>query len=502
MATRWHVNGEKKPGKCVAPAGRCPFGADAPHYGTKHEAEAAAEALIEREMTGFAGGSGDADGGVRDAFAPDCGFVVDAAGRFYRDNGEDVTSVCGVDIAQWGSSRDDFVDVIDGGGEYALNADAGGVDTVARVNGGVVEGDFSAEGMFDVRLDEVTGDAEIGGLNGLVEADGTVRQSRITLVSGDASVSRVGDYSSIGRVTGGNVWAVSDGGLVHFVSHTGRVDNVLSGGRVGAAQGGGVVNLVNGKGATVGLVDGGDADGASGGVVRRVSGGGSVETVTGRGVVEIVGAGGDVDVVDGNGSVRLVTCGGHVEHLLGASSLDVNEGVVGFVGSPTAPTDGNGGAVLADNRAGGRVECVRAGGVVDENLGEVDTVLSGGAVNGLRGCGEVGSLLGRVGYLGGPDARVWVMGGSEDAWAEISLVRCSASVNEGDEMRVIPAVCFVSSYSRINFETSNAEEALACIGRVDRVALEAGLIDIRYRGRDGESLVPLLMEREGVSVEE
>lgn len=210
----------------------------------------------------------------------------------------------------------------------------------------------------------------------------------------------------------------------------------------------------------------------------------------------------NVDVVDGNGSVRLVTRGGHVEHLLGASSLDVNEGVVGFVGSPTAPTDGNGGAVLADNRAGGRVECVRAGGVVDENLGEVDTVLSGGVVNGLRGGGEVGSLLGRVGYLGGPDARVRSMGGSEGAWAEISLVRCSASVNEGDEMRVIPAVGFVSSYSRINFETSNAEEALACIGRVDRGALEAGLVDIRYRGRDGESLVPLLMEREGVSVEE
>ena len=438
MATRWHVNGEKKPGKCVAPAGRCPFGADAPHFGSKREAQAAAEELIAREMTGFAGGSGDADEGVRDAFAPDCGFVVDAAGRFYRDNGEDVTSVCGVDVAQWGSSRDDFVDVIDGGGSHALNADTGSVDTVARVNGGVVEGDFSAEGMFGVRLDEVTG----------------------------------------------------------------RVDNVLSGGRVGAVEGGGVVNLVNGKGATVGLVDGGDADGASGGVVRRVSGGGSVETVTGRGVVEIVGAGGDVDVVDGNGSVRLVTRGGHVEHLLGASSLDANEGVVGFVGSPIAPTDGNGGAVLADNRAGGRVECVRAGGVVDENLGEVDTVLSGGVVNGLRGGGEVGSLLGRVGYLGGPDARVRSMGGSEGAWAEISLIRCSASVNEGDEMRVIPAVGFVGPYSRVSFETSSAEEALACIGRVDRGALSAGLVDIRYRGREGESLLPLLREREGVSVEE
>ena len=496
------MNGEKKPGKCVAPAGRCPFGAETQHFGTKREAEAAAEELIAREMTGFAGGSGDADDGVREAFAPDSGFVVDAAGRFYRDNGEDVTSVCGADIAKWDGSNNSPVDVIDGGGSHALNADAGGAGAVARVNGGIVEGDFSADALFGVRLDEVTGDAEIGDLNGLVEADGTVRQSRITLVSGDASVSRVDADSAIGRVTGGNVWAVSDGGLVHFVSHTGRVDNVLSGGRVGAVEGGGVVNLVNGKGATVGLVDGGDADGASGGVVRRVSGGGSVETVTGRGVVEIVGAGGDVDVVDGNGSVRLVTRGGHVEHLLGASSLDVNEGVVWFVGSPTAPTDGNGGAVLADNRAGGRVECVRAGGVVDENLGEVDTVLSGGVVNGLRGGGEVGSLLGRVGYLGGPDARVRSMGGSEGAWAEISLVRCSASVNEGDEMRVIPAVGFVSLYSRINFETSNAEEALACIGRVDRGALEAGLVDIRYRGRDGESLVPLLMERDGVSVEE
>lgn len=467
MAVKWHVNGEKKPGKCVAPAGRCPFGADAPHYGTKREAEAAAEALIEREMTGFAGGSGDADDGVRDAFAPDCGFVVDAAGRFYRDNGEDVTSVCGADIAQWGSSRDDFVDVIDGGGEYALNADAGSAGAVARVNGGVVEGDFSAEGMFGVRLDEVTGDAEIGGLNGLVEADGTVRQSRITLVSGDASVSRVDADSAIGRVAGGEVGVVADGGLVSFVSHGGCVDNVLSGGRVSAVESGGVVNLVKGSG-----------------------------------VVAVVGAGGTVAEVDDIGIVHCVARGGRVDCLLGASLLESNEGVVGFVGSPTAPADGNGGAVLADNRAGGRVECVRAGGVVDENLGEVDTVLPGGAVLGLRDGGEVGSLLGRVGYLGGPDARVRSMGGSEGAWAEISLVRCSASVNEGDEMRVIPAVGFVGPYSRVSFETSSAEEALACIGRVDRGALEAGLVDIRYRGSEGESLLPLLREREGVSVEE
>ena len=87
------------------------------------------------------------------------------------------------------------------------------------------------------------------------------------------------------------------------------------------------------------------------------------------------------------------------------------------------------------------------------------------------------------------------------AWAEISLVRCSASVNEGDGARERPVVQFVGPYSRVSFETSSAEEALACIGRVDRGALEAGLVDIRYGGRKGESLVPLLREREGISAQ-
>ena len=63
-------------------------------------------------------------------------------------------------------------------------------------------------------------------------------------------------------------------------------------------------------------------------------------------------------------------------------------------------------------------------------------------------------------------------------------------------------VGFVGPYSRVSFETDDAAEALACIGRVDRGALEAGLVDIRYGGRKGESLLPLLMEREGVSVGE
>lgn len=503
MATRWHVNGEKKPGKCVAPAGRCPFGADAPHYGTKREAEAAAEALIEREMTGFAGGSGDADGGVRDAFAPDCGFVVDAAGRFYRDNGEDVTSVCGADIAQWGSSRDDFVDVIDGGGSHALNADTGSVDTVARVNGGVVEGDFSAEGMFGVRLDEVTGDAEIGGLNGLVEADGTVRQSRITLVSGDASVSRVGDYSSIGRVVGGDVWRV-EGGNVYFVSNGGRVDNVLSGGRVGAVESGGVVNWVNGEDSSVGVVMGGMGSSDRPGIVRSVGDGGVVEHVGERGIVGDVQDGGTVGEVSGEGGVQRVKSGGRVDAVVKNATVGDNEGVIGFVGSTSLPSSAaegadEPGAWLATNRSGGVVEQVRGGGRVQKNAGTVEAVSSGGIVERLADGGEVGSLHGRVSFMEGTVSQVKSMSGRENAWAEIGSVGHFATVQRGH--RGHPAVGRLGPYSRVHFESGNAREVLASIGRVDRGALEAGLVDVTF-GSDRESLLPLLREREGVSVEE
>ena len=475
MAVKWHVNGEGKPGKCGAKKGQCPFGADAPHFGTKREAEAAAEALIEREMAGFAGGSGDAGGGVRDAFAPDSGFVVDAAGRFYWRDGREARCVSGADVSQWDGGDGRSVDVIDGGGIYSLNADDGGTCMLSGVTGGTVGGCFSAVDVYGCQLDEVTGGAILSSVGDYRRENTSAPTSRINTLSDEATVMHLAAGCHVGSVTG----------MGRVMDVYGDVGSVSGRGRVTAVRDGGLVGRV-----------------VEDGVVGNVYGGGRVETVSGSGVVEVVGAGGTVDVVDGMGAVHCVTRGGRVDFLLGDAMLDSNEGVVGFVGSPTAPADGNGVAVLADNRAGGRVECVRAGGVVDENVGEVDTVLPGGAVLGLRGGGEVGSLLGRVGYLGGPDAHVRSMGGSEGAWAEISLVRCSASVNEGDEMRVIPAVGFVGPYSRVSFETSSAEEALACIGRVDRGALEAGLVDIRYRGRMGESLLPLLMGREGVSAGE
>jgi len=480
-------------------------GEPVPHFASLDEGE---RWLAEQEAAqrgGFTGGSGDADGGVRDAFAADSGFMVDAAGRFYRDNGEDVTSVCGADIAKWGASRDDFVDVIDGGGSHALNADTGSAGAVARVNGGVVEGDFSAEGMFGVRLDEVTGDAEIGGLNGLVEADGTVRQSRITLVSGDASVSRVGDYSSIGRVTGGDVWRV-EGGNVYFVSNGGRMESVGSGGRVGAVESGGVVNWVNGEDSSVGVVMGGMGSGERPGIVRNVLDGGVVEHVGERGIVGEVQDGGTVGEVSGEGSVQRVKSGGRVDAVVKNATVGDNEGVVGFVGSPTRPefaADGadEPGAWLAHNRSGGVVEHVRGSGRVQENAGAVQAVSCGGVVERLADGGEVVSLSGRVSFIEGASSRVESMSGRSRSWAEIGAVAYHATAQIGYGRREKPVVGRLGPYSRVHFESGNARDVLASIGRVDRGALKAGLVDVTY-GPRRESLFPLLREREGVSVEE
>lgn len=473
VAVKWHVNGEGKPGKCSAEKGPCPFGADAPHFGTKREAEAAAEELIARESSGFGGDAGSEDAGVRDAFASDSGFVVDAAGRFYRRDGEVATCVSGADVSRWNGSGDVFVDIIDGGGAHALNADRGQAHVLYDVNDGTVGGSFSAVSVYGCQLDEVTGNARLNNVGISYRSEtASAPVSTINVVSDNGRVLRLAPGCRVGSVTDGGWVRDVYGGNIGEVSGRGRVNVVTDGGLVGAV--------------------------VENGVVENVSGGGRVETVSGRGVVEYVTGDGTVDVVDGLGTVRCVTRGGRVEYMLGASSLDVNEGVVGFVGSPTAPAEGGYGASLADNRAGGRVECVRAGGVVHENMSEVDNVLPGGVVERVCDRGEVGSLLGRVGYVSGPDARVSAMGGSEGSWAEISLVRCSASVNEGDGARYRPVVGFVGPYSRVAFETSSAEEALACIGRVDRGALEAGLVDIRYRGRMGESLVPLLREREGL----
>ena len=197
---------------------------------------------------------------------------------------------------------------------------------------------------------------------------------------------------------------------------------------------------------------------------------------------------------------------GRVDAVVKNAVVGDNEGVIGFVGSPAAPSSagegaGEGGAWLVHNRSGGVVEHVRGGGRVQENAGMVEAVSSGGIVERLADGGEVGSLHGRVSFVEGTVSRVGSMSGSEGAWAEIGGVAFGASAQLGYGCRDKPVVGFVGPYSRVRFETGNAEEALACVGRVDRGALSAGLVDVTY-GVMGESLVPLLREREGVSVEE
>ena len=434
--------------------------------------------------------------GLREAFGGVDGLRVDAAGRFYRDNGEDVTCVSGADVARWDGGGDSMVDIIDGGGEYALNADGGHARVLSGVNGGVVGGRFRGVSVCGCRLDEVTGDARLNDVGDYRREDASAPVSRINVMSGNARVLRLAAGCHVGSVTGrSKVMKVN--GSVGVVSGSGVVASVLAGGRVGAVVDDGSVSHVEGDGATVCVVGGGQSGAARDGVVRSVAGGARVETVLGRGEVVEVGDGGVVDSVDGEGNVRRVLAGGLVDAVVGHASVDDNGGVIGFLGSPVMPPardDGARGARLVRNRDGGRVEVVRCGGRVKVSEGVVDRVSSGGVVDSLSGGGAVGSLSGRVGRVEGGAARVENMSGRADAWAEIGVVDYFATARRE---RGNPVVGRLGPYSRVHFESHNAREVLACIGRVDVGALEAGLVDVTYGSRR-ESLLPLLRERGGV----
>ena len=253
MAVKWHVNGEKKPGKCSARKGQCLFGADAPHYGSKREAQAAAEELIARESAGFGGGVA----GLREAFGGVDGLRVDAAGRFYWCDGEAAECVSGADVARWDGGGDSMVDIIDGGGEYALNADGGHARVLSGVNGGVVGGRFRGVSVCGCRLDEVTGDARLNDVGDYRREDASAPVSRINVMSGNARVLRLAAGCHVGSVTGRSKVMKVNGG-VGVVSGSGVVASVLAGGRVGAVVDDGSVSHVEGADgavATVGVVD-------------------------------------------------------------------------------------------------------------------------------------------------------------------------------------------------------------------------------------------------------
>lgn len=178
--------------------GQCPFGADAPHYGTRREAQAAVEELIAREAAGFGGGVA----GLREAFGGVDGLRVDAAGRFYWCDGEAVECVSGADVARWDGGGDSMVGIIDGGGSHALNADGGHARVLSGVNGGVVGGRFRGVSVCGCRLDEVTGDARLNDVGDYRCEDASVPVSRINVMSGNARVLRLAAGCHVGSVTG------------------------------------------------------------------------------------------------------------------------------------------------------------------------------------------------------------------------------------------------------------------------------------------------------------
>ena len=326
MAVKWHVNGEGKPGKCGAGAGKCPFGADAPHFGTKREAQAAAEKFLAASASGFSG-SIQAACGFCEAFPGDDAFMVDAAGRFYRRDGNEATVVTGDSVEQWDGASGRTVDIVNGGGVHELNVDDGYVRSVFGVNGGVVGGGFRANRVLGCWFDEVTGEATLSEVGGDRNESSREAASRINVLSGDARVLSLASNCHIGSVADNSKVNGVYGGSIGVVSGHGSVNIVQDGGRVSSVVDGGSVNRVEGDGATVGFIGGGLGVGERGGVVYRVHSGGHVETVAGRGAVEVVGPGGSVDTVDGKGRVQTVTSGGRVDFVLGDATVDCNEGV-------------------------------------------------------------------------------------------------------------------------------------------------------------------------------
>lgn len=414
VAVKWHVNDEKKPGKCSAGAGKCPFGADTPHFGTKREAEAAAEELIARESDGFGGA-------VKAPALTECGdgsgLAVDAAGRWYRD----------------GALVGGMVEAVREDGEMVVLAGDDGVSVVSdgntniRVAGGsfgdLVNVGYRTDYGYDDEIMSVVNDARVDRAFGLV----------VSQVGGDASIGVMGDYVEPGNpthVTPSYVEDLWNRASVDVVSGETKIVSMMGEARVGTLGGKSRVGQMSGESRINTVESGGGVDYMLGsahvgevrshrredGCVER----GRVGIMAGEASVEIVRDSGFVGEVRERARVHGVFSGGRVMEVKDDARVNVvvSGGVVGLV--------------MGDARVGE----VWRGGSVDKVDGK------GAAVMNVGSGGRVGVVAGgaTVVDVGSSDATEPCVVGSVDSSSKVSLIDCWADVTyECGEANVSPA---------------------------------------------------------------
>ena len=461
MAVKWHVNGEGKPGKCSAKKGQCPFGADAPHFGTKREAEAAAEELIARESAGF---GGEAKASALTECGDGSGLAVDAAGRWYRDGVlvEDMVEAVSDEGEPVMLTDEEFRGSVVSNAETDVRIHAGRIDDLVNVgcysnyddgmNMSMIGGDATVDRAFGVSVCYVGDDAHIGLLTDhrkpddtssfatLSQVDDMRDRAVIDVVSGDTRVFGMMHESRIGVLTGtAGVDEMSGASRIGVVDSHAGVDYMLGDSRVGNVRG--RASMMRDSSHVDYVMDGG--------FVEEVHDDASVDSVTFRGRVKGVYEGGRVTLVD---------AGGVVEHVSGSAR-------VGSVDS------------------GGRVNKVDGKGAAVMNVG------SGGRVGLVTGGATVVDV-------GSSDATEACVVGSVDSRSKVSLIDCWADVTyECGESNVSPARAREFVVKRLSDDATGIGSA--CLERANGDnPFERS--NVRLRVRDAEGRVVDVPDVDGV----
>lgn len=461
MAVKWHVNGEGKPGKCRAGAGKCPFGADTPHYGTKREAEAAAEELIARESAGF---GGEAKASALTECGDSSGLAVDAAGRWYRDGAlvENMMEAVSDEGEPVVLTDEEFRGSVVSDAETDVRIHAGRIDDLVNVgcysnyddgmNMSMIGGDATVERAFGVSVGYVGDDAHVGLLTDhresgdtssfaiMSQVDDMRDRAVIDTVDGETRVFGMMGESRIGVLTGK--------ASVQEISGSARIGVVESGGGVDYMRGSALVGEVRSHRNADGHVEHGRiGDMRDESHVVAVRGDGFVGEVRERASVDGVYSRGRVMVVKDDARVSLVDSGGVVEHV-------TDNARVGEVwnGGNVDKVDGKGAAVM-NVGSGGRVGAVTGGGVV------VD--------------------------VGASDASEACVVESVDSHSKVSLLDCGADVTyECGESNVSPARAREFIVKRLNDDATGVGGE--CLARANGDnPFERSNVRLRVRDADG-----------------